>query len=293
MNPKLAAIIQKNILLRKSYGLLQQIPRTGRRLAASAADYQAHPPILVNSFPKSGTHLLLQMMQAAPGMTHYGAFLASMPPKPHRERSRATHLRMIGRLAPGELMPAHLFYHPEYAAALDHKQAIHFFIYRDPRDVVISEAHYLTDMHRWHDLHPYFARLASLEARISFSIQGASGPDFPFDFPDVGQRFERYRPWLTHPGVFPLRFEEIMSEKREELLRRMAVYLLERGIAANDPIHLASQLGRSILPDRSRTFRKGTAGQWQQIFTPDHKAQIKGVAGQLLVDLGYEQGLDW
>ena len=39
------------------------------------------------------------------------------------------------------------------------KNVVHYFVYRDPRDVVISEAHYLREMNRWHRLAPYFRKL--------------------------------------------------------------------------------------------------------------------------------------
>jgi hypothetical protein len=44
---------------------------------------------------------------------------------------------------------------------------------------------------------------------------------------------------------------------------------------------------------RSRTFRSGTAGGWRERFTPEHKRLFLDVAGDLLVQLGYERNDNW
>ena len=49
----------------------------------------------------------------------------------------------------------------------------------------------------------------------------------------------------------------------------------------------------SIQPGKSHTFRSGKTGGWQQHFTEEHKKLFKDVAGDLLIDLGYEKNNDW
>jgi hypothetical protein len=49
----------------------------------------------------------------------------------------------------------------------------------------------------------------------------------------------------------------------------------------------------AIQPQKSHTFRAGKTGGWKEHFTPEHKALFKEVAGDLLVQLGYEQDNDW
>lgn len=41
------------------------------------------------------------------------------------------------------------------------------------------------------------------------------------------------------------------------------------------------------------TFRKGQTGGWKKHFTSDQKKLFKKVAGQLLIDLGYEKDFNW
>lgn len=40
-------------------------------------------------------------------------------------------------------------------------------------------------------------------------------------------------------------------------------------------------------------WRKGVVGDWRARFTDDDKRCFKAIAGSLLVELGYEQGMDW
>ncbi len=45
--------------------------------------------------------------------------------------------------------------------------------------------------------------------------------------------------------------------------------------------------------DATSFFRKGVAGDWQNVFTERHKEIFKKEAGALLVELGYEKDGDW
>ena len=107
------------------------------------------------------------------------------------------------------MIAAHLFYEPEYNLILSERRAVHFFIYRDLRDVAISEAHYLAYMNKWHRLHPYYKKLPDINACISQAILGINENGFPFDYPDIAKRFQRYAGWLTESNVFVIKFEII------------------------------------------------------------------------------------
>ena len=43
----------------------------------------------------------------------------------------------------------------------------------------------------------------------------------------------------------------------------------------------------------SVTFHKGQIGAWKTEFTENHKKLFKEIAGQLLIDLGYEKDYNW
>ncbi len=285
----------KSNVVRKSLAFANLIPSAVVRLGAHQADYKSQPPLLANSFPQSGTHLLIQILQAFPNARYFGSFLASMTSSiTFRELSRHAYIKRINLLTPGEVIGAHLFFDPAYVEALHRLNAAHFFIYRDPRDVVVSEAHYLTDMNRWHRMHAYYARrLKTLDERISAAILGVQEAGFPYDYPDIGRRFERYGGWLNRDDVIAVRFEDLVSENRPEVLRGMIQFVAQRTEIQLNPEPIIDEMERNIDPRTSHTFRKGEPGGWRSTFTRLHETQMKSVAGRLLIDLGYEKDLDW
>jgi len=285
---------KRSNILRKSMTFANQVPRAYARLAAIEAEYQSRPPLLCNSFPKSGTHLLLQILEAFPHARSFGSFIASMPSFTFRERSQGAHLQRISWMVPGEVVGAHIFYDPAYAEELTKRNCIHFFIYRDPRDVVVSEAHYLTRMNRWHRMHRYFAKhLKTDEERISAAILGVADPGFPYDYPNVAMRFARYRGWLGRDDVFSIRFEDLTTAHRCETLLQMIAFYAECTSTDCDAPAILKNVEANISPYKSHTFREGRIGGWRVVFTRKHKEQMKAVAGQLLIDLGYERGMAW
>jgi hypothetical protein len=283
----------KSPLLHKLGLLPRQVPRAKRRLTADPGEYARNPPVFVNSFPKSGTHLLLQILEAIPRKTHYGSFIATTPTLTFRQRSPRSHRRLIERIAPGELIPGHLYYRPEHHALLVAKRCTHYFIYRDPRDVVVSEAHYLTYMNRWHRLHRYFKGLANDRERITFSILGSSYRKVPYDYPDIAERFGWYRGWLEQPDVCCLTFEELVPARRRETTRRLVQFYLDRVGSSDPPDGVVDRALAAVDSTASKTFRKGQVGGWVDEFTDEHRDQMRRVAGQMLVDLGYESSLEW
>ena len=293
MSKNLWYTIRKKAPVRKSIGFAKQIPRGVKRIVTKPKDFARHPPVIANSFPKSGTNLLLQIVEVLPNIYSYGSVIASTPTLTYKEKSQKTHLNSIQRIVPGELVFAHLFYDPSYQEVLHRRCSIQFFIYRDLRDVAVSEAYYLTHMNPWHRLHKYFAKsLSTMEERISTTILGISDADFPCHYPDIAQRFKRYQGWLKQPDVFTLRFEDVVSGHQEMFRKIVDFYCKNSGLQL-DVDEVVQRIVKNIDPSKSPTFREGQAGSWREHLTPKHQADMKAVAGPLLVELGYESDLNW
>jgi hypothetical protein len=45
--------------------------------------------------------------------------------------------------------------------------------------------------------------------------------------------------------------------------------------------------------DLIEPLKKGKQGSWRDLFTTDNRQVFKRIAGQTLVDWGYEKDLDW
>lgn len=282
---------RKSVVLKKAWRLTAAAPRVWHGWSASPTDYRQRPPVLANSFPKSGTHLLVQILGALPGLRDWGNFWASQPSFSFRESKPPSMAARVKRAAPGELVGGHLYFSSEVKRALEERNVAHFFIYRDPRDVVVSEAHYLTHMNRWHRMHGAFKKLPSPEERLLLSINGIEGDGV--GYPNVARRFERFRGWLGDPGVCSMRYEQLVSSEREEVVKRIIDYYCERSGCDADRQRLVEASLAAIDPARSHTFRSGRAGGWRLEFDEGAKSAFKRVAGKLLVDLGYESSLAW
>lgn len=255
----------------------------------------ALPPVLVNSVPKSGTHLLYQLFENDPAVKDFGEFLASTPSVTQRELSAAKMVRRIERLRRGELFRGHLFHDDGVVQALCRMNVVHFFIYRDPRDVVCSEAHYLATMNRWHRMHRRFAGFAEAKDRIALSIDGiGNGSTDPY-FPDINVRYRRYLPWMYERTVCAVKFEDLVGVSQVESVRRiMTFYGAAKGESPSGiESHVATAM-EQINPTRSHTFRKGGGVRtWERHFDERLKERFKEVAGPLLIELGYERDLNW
>ncbi|MCC9654435.1 sulfotransferase domain-containing protein [Rhodopirellula halodulae] len=244
--------------------------------------------MLCNSFPKSGTHLLIQALGALPETEFYGSFIASVPSIRFRLRSDQAHLNRIKSVAPGEVVPSHLYYSPPFADQIRKQRIAHFFIYRDLRDVVVSEAFYLHSMAWWHGLSRHFRACPNLESRLLLSINGM--PDkLPNEYPGVGSRFRFYQPWIDDPNCMAIRFEDLVSdEKREETLRGIATFDQSIRGRAYDVNDFVSKATVAMNPGKSHTFRSGKRQEWKKHFTPAIEKAFDRVAGEVNSSLGYQ-----
>ncbi|MBA3484940.1 MAG: sulfotransferase domain-containing protein [Pirellulales bacterium] len=281
-------------LVRKGCALVLRGPKRLARQWARDDDFARMPPVLANSFPKSGTHLLDQIVAALPDRRNFGSFLASQTSSfQFRLRSESETCALVRELVPGELIRGHLWHSPGVATALRAMHAVHYLILRDPRDVVVSEAHYLRTGNRWHKLHPYFRDAESLGDAITLCIRGLDHVAPELGFYDVGRRVAQFEGWLGREDVCQLRFEELISEGRNEAIKRMIRFYEASAQGQIDVDRLCRRMEESILPDKSHTFRSGKSGDWRTVFSDSHRKLFKSVAGSALVRLGYENSDNW
>src|SRR3972149_2372490 len=201
------ALSSRNGIVRKGAWMMLTVPKRIASLQATSEKLAAFPPVFANSFPKSGTHLLVQIAEGLPERVNYGAFLASTTSSfQFRERTDKSTCRFIRGFVPGEIIRGPLYFESLYADELAKRHAANYFIYRDPRDVVVSEAHYLREMNRWHRLHRYFRAAASIEDAILLSITGLDPPVPDIEYPNIAARFARYHGWLSRDDCLGIRF---------------------------------------------------------------------------------------
>jgi len=273
--------------------ILYQTEKEVQRLRFS--QQPANLPILLGiSFPKSGTHLLDQILlgfsKVAPYAKRLHSFYAEYEGESGFKRAPEQALTWLDALRSCDVASAHLFARPEAVTRVCSSNFISYFIFRDPRDVVVSHVFYVTEMESRHVHHKYYASLPDFDARLKVSILGRQATNV--EFPNITERFTPYLAWLNHPEVLTIHFEDLILDRTAALTRILEHFL------ARAPLHTSQQLlldslEASIDPTKSPTFRSGKTGEWKKHFTDEHKKIFKEVAGELLVKLGYEKDTGW
>ncbi|MEK6256005.1 MAG: sulfotransferase domain-containing protein [Chloroflexota bacterium] len=270
--------------------------RTKQHAKFADSSISAVPVLFANSFPKSGTHLLTQVLAAfsdlGPVVNSGLPAILTYDGPTGQQRPTNKILREINRLLPGDVGYGHLHALPEIVAAICRTGIAPYFVYRDPRDVVVSHVHYLTELAPNHVHHHFYKyELQNFDERLRISILGR--PELDIYFPDVRARFDPYMDWLDAAEVLTLRFEDFITNPNPTL-GRVFDHAVNRGFISKFERPLAVNiLAGNIDPKRSPTFRSGKVGGWQKSFTDQNKALFKQTTGDLLIRLGYEKDNDW
>lgn len=155
------------------------------------------------------------------------------------------------------------------------------FIYRDPRDCLVSAVHWAAKGKPEH----VARQLAGMsEEEAILALLSGDGTLVPF-----ARWFDAYRAWLGVPGAVILRFEDIIGSrgggsdtKQRECLGRAVKAL---GIEVPEAVFDAA-LAMAFNP-RAGTFRNGQIGGWQQTFSLKISHEFNQLAGQLPNLWGY------
>lgn len=270
-------------------------------------EMQIDPRIYICSFPKSGTHLVEQLVRP---------ICVPMPAdKPwagaFRDHSwtviwdnSPNILRRIGYIRDGTYAKGHMGYKEEIELFLYGASIATLFVYRDPRDVALSQAHHILSgsMHSHNEWYQEMGFDATLLACITGMHKYAG----------VMQRWNEYAGWLERKWVLPLKFEDII-ENKEEQCKRVVEYSTtfmaqSRGYEIEIPDEVmgkavAAMVKNSERKEDSLTFRKGKSGGWREEFMEGHIQAFKyedskwaeeyGLEESWLVHLGYEEDDDW
>ena len=282
--------------------LMKSIRRTfrpaGKTLQAIARwkriSFDDAPPIFGNSKPKSGSHLLLQILNGFTQIMPY-RYVAADPvrtiEKEGRRKKNEEVLEALKSLPSGVIGWGYVEATPENVSFLCKPERVNYFIYRDPRDMLVSQVFFATDMHEEHGMHEYYNSLSDFGERLKVAITGIDRDGLYMV--SVKQRYEGVFHWLGQKHVMCIRFEDLI-DNRDATLNAMLDEVEKTGYKIPTPREKAlAVLVSAIQPKKSHTFRSGKTGGWRAHFGDEHKKLFKDIAGDLLVKLGYEQNNDW
>lgn len=286
----------------KTVSVIQQIRRAirpaGKTLQAVARwkrlSFADAPPVFGNSKPKSGSHLLLQILNGFTQIMPYKYVVADPVrtiTKEGRRKRKEDILRELRSVPRGAIGWGYVEPSPEIVSFLCQPGRVNYFIYRDPRDMLVSQVFFATDMHEEHGIHEYYNSLPDFAERLKIAITGIDRDGLRMV--SVKQRYESVFEWLEQKHVLCIRFEDLI-DRRVLSLNGMLDEIQRTGYVIPMPRETALKvLIDAIQPKKSHTFRSGKTGGWRDHFTDEHKQLFKDVAGDLMVQLGYEKSNDW
>lgn len=253
------------------------------------------PSVLGNAIPKAGSHLLIQVLL---GLTKVGPFVdPGFPPVNRFEGNTRLEIpdriKEINRMRPGDIRYAYAACREPFLSAITGPGKASVFIYRDPRDVVVSHIFYAKDIYLDHGMHDYYKNvLTTMEERLNVEIEGCELPGL--ELPSIWERYAENFGWFDRDDVLCLKFEDLILNKEKavgELVDYIAGFGVEFSVPRQEAIEIIIQ---SNNPKKSGTFRKGQPGNWKTHFSEENKRRFKAVAGDLLSRLGYEENdQDW
>ena len=241
--------------------------------------------VLVNGSPKTGTTWMLRLLDSIPGYSEIGNFYGD--------------IQRYNEVQPGEIVHGHDWCTPTLVDLLTENQIKVVLLLRDPRDQLISRVfHIRRDVnHNWHDR----LRNMPLDQAISVCIEGGE------DLPSMRTMIELTQSWLNNGKDFsPVRYEDLVNGTQSEFQRvlrhldiQIPAKLSQMIVSRNKFERLASgkkfwQTSRKPGQiDPNSHFRKGIVGDWRNYYNDEHKDLFKEVAGDKLVELGYETNFCW
>jgi hypothetical protein len=196
---------------------------------------------------------------------------------------------LVRNTGPGQYVFFHYLFHPLLLEAVREAGLPIVFLYRDPRDLVISMMnHILRD--RAQRKHSLLARLATEEARLLALIEGSPRQGADWGAYPLEALYGRYDGWREQSDVLCLRFEDVIGPRGGGSLRRQYrafERLVEHlGVEVASP-QLHNQVD-SLYSEAEPVFVKGQIGEWNERFSPAVRKRFEG--GSWIERWGYRVG---
>lgn len=248
------------------------------------------PPLLLNSVPKSGTHLMKQILLGIPGVAHHprNEFYEGL-----RKDDKENYTR-LSLIKPNEFAAGHVYYSPEWAGMLQQLGMKHIFVIRDLRDVVVSYVYFIVYKYPYHPLVDYLRHdLKTPKERYLTLINGIKTDNI--QYPSIAEWFDSFIGWVRAPHTLLITYEQLMESP---VTRRAALSAILDYWMSDSPLPAVKEewmrrMEQNINPSQSLTFRSGKIGDWRTEFDEEVKEAFKRVTGNRLIQLGYERDNLW
>jgi len=245
------------------------------------------PGFLLSSLPKSGTHLLKQILLGIPNVFHKpGNIIYEGLPKDHE-----THKNQLIALEENEFLIGHIYHSEIWEKLLCDLNIKHIFIIRDPRDVIVSLSYFISDHLPNHQLYELFQTMTKKEQYLTL-INGIYNEQIQYG--NIVEWYALFSGWLNDSQTLSVKYEDLMisDNSRRHTIQKIANYLCT-GLKPSFPFSsIVQRMEKNIQPDQSPTFRKGKIRGWESEFDDEVKKAFNNIASDLLINLGYEKNKD-
>ena len=171
---------------------------------------------------------------------------------------------------------------------------------RDPRDAVVSAYYY----HLWTD-EAWVHQKSEQYGGRSYQ-EFLNGMNEEEGLAEEIRRFETYiqhyrlQEWdYQNPRILEIRYESLIADEQTEFRKLFEHYGFSES-AIKDSLELAESLSfknvakRKLGAKKSKShLRSGKPNQWVEILNSSHRQLVKSLWGDLLIQMGYENDLNW
>ncbi|MFC0189262.1 sulfotransferase domain-containing protein [Fictibacillus aquaticus] len=249
------------------------------------ADFINKHGFFVNSMPKSGTHLVKQMLKGIPELHHDHTMELYMGLPEQLE----SHFKLLNSLQPHQFAAGHVYHSKGYADFIKSRGIRKILIIRDPRDVLVSYTYFMTYKYPYGDVHKVLKSMKTQKERYMALIKGGF-LHYGYPHPSFENWLGGYAGWLNEP-VLILRFENLVGSESVKMaeITKLAEWIINGRLENHfSPASLARKLAENINPSTSLTFRSGKTGSWMNEFDEEVQELFMKEAGSLLPLYGYK-----
>ena len=275
--------------------------------------------VVATSLPKSGTHLLVRLLELLEFQERKPSLMASLvriternPIRRILKKSRLWHsnrdgdaglmvdldepenrvrrqwlCRVLHAVPDHSFLKAHLPYSVEMESLLLSFGFKILFIIRDPRDVAVSYCNYVSKNAR-HPLYGHFRMLPDYPSRIRAVLNGCATPH-GFIFSPLDHQLRNVLGWWRSKRTLNVRFEDLIGPNgggNEAVQRQTVLRICEHLDVSTTSIYLG-HVAEQVFYCKARTFHKGAIGSWKEYLDKEMLDTFEQHVGHLMGELGY------
>ena len=255
--------------------------------------------IMVNSIPKCGSHLLYKCLYLMTGKVQQGWVKTKSWSENVRQMNIETHFGAT-HSAPIEQIISNIEQH----------NAKMLVALRDPRDQIVSGANFFTQHLEGFGYLSFKKRIDELMNRSVFWIgRFITGIRDEMENGNIADLYRRMLEWDNYSFVYIVKFEKLIGKKgngsRADSIDEIMniAHPIGYPLSITKAKQIADTLFGTVENNYSErpgltaminfSFNKGKVGQWKKAFTKKQKERFKEIAGDLLIEMGYEKDYNW